>query len=286
VVAAQLGGTSITAVDQELSSRIFETAIPDGEITSLAAGDLDGDGSKEFLVGSGNKLFAFNRAGSVADGYPVKLFGQNHFVGSPLVADVDGDGRVDVVSLTSDGTLVAFDEAGRMKNGFPLQAISSGEGSAALFQTAENKVGVVAVSKGGEMSAWELNASYDPSSVQWGQHLRDALHTNSEQSSLSSPVPKSTEFFPRSLVYNWPNPVYGSTTQIRYFVSEDASVTVNIFDLAGLKITQLQAHAVGGIDNELTWDVSGINSGVYLAHVEVNSGSKTESAVIKIAVVK
>jgi hypothetical protein len=102
----------------------------------------------------------------------------------------------------------------------------------------------------------------------------------------SNPQPRATEFLPKSMVYNWPNPVYGTTTNIRYYVSEDADVIIRIFDYAGLKIAELSGHAVGGVDNEMSWDVSGIQSGVYLAQIEVRSGSRKESAVIKIAVVK
>jgi hypothetical protein len=87
-------------------------------------------------------------------------------------------------------------------------------------------------------------------------------------------------------VYNWPNPVYGSTTNIRYYTSENAAISVLIFDLAGQKITELKAQAKGGLDGDLTWDVSGIQSGVYLARVEAVGGGRTEVAIIKIAVVK
>jgi hypothetical protein len=122
--------------------------------------------------------------------------------------------------------------------------------------------------------------------MQWTQALGNSHHTNSEQSVVQSPQAKSSEFLPKSLVYNWPNPVYGGSTQIRYFVSENADVTVKIFDLVGSKITELTGRAVGGIDNEITWDVTSIQSGVYLAHVEVRTSAKTESAIVKIAVIK
>ncbi len=286
VVAAQLLGNVIVGVDQSLSKRVFQTTLTDGSIRSLAIADLDLDGNKDILVNAGQKLFALNRSGAVVDGFPVVLPGDNRFVGSPLLGDVDGDGKVDVVSLTSYGTTVIYDESGRMKEGLPLQTLTSGDGSMALFATQNNKVGLVAVSTLGEMQAWELGSSYNASTIFWQQHLHDAQLTNSEQSFLSSPKPKTTEFFPKSLVYNWPNPVYGNSTQIRFFVSENVSVTVRIFDLAGSQVTELKGQGGGGIDNEMTWDVSGIQSGVYLAHVEVNGAGKTESAVIKIAVVK
>jgi hypothetical protein len=80
--------------------------------------------------------------------------------------------------------------------------------------------------------------------------------------------------------------VYGSTTQIRYYTPEDADITVKIFDLTGAALTELRSRSVGGLDGEITWDVIDIQSGVYLARVEAVSGSRSEVAIIKIAIVK
>jgi hypothetical protein len=91
---------------------------------------------------------------------------------------------------------------------------------------------------------------------------------------------------PNDRVYNWPNPVYGSTTRIRYYTSIPAEVTVTILTIAGEKITELRASATGGVDEEILWDVSGIESGIYLARVEAVGGGMTEVSVIKVAVVK
>jgi hypothetical protein len=286
VIAAQSGGNAVAAIDQSLNSFVFQTTIPENGISALTAGDVDGDGYNDVIVVAGQRLFVLNKTGSVLDGFPVVLGGSNEFNGCPLIGDLDGDGRADLLSITTDGTLVAYDGSGKMKDGFPLQVISPGQCSPVLFQTANNKLGVILLSAKGEMQAWELGAAYNSGSVLWSQQFHDSQHTNSQLALSAVVKPKSSDFFPKSQAYNWPNPVYGSTTQIRYFVSENASITVRIFDLAGSKIAEWKSQAIGGIDNETTWDVSAIQSGVYLAHVEASSGSKTESTVIKIAVLK
>ncbi len=95
------------------------------------------------------------------------------------------------------------------------------------------------------------------------------------------------EFFPASRAYNYPNPVYGGQTQIRYYVSENSKVNIKIFDLAGDYVAELNANATGGIDNETTWNVGNIQSGVYFARIEaVGESGKTEQNIIKIAIVK
>ncbi|HSL87697.1 MAG TPA: T9SS type A sorting domain-containing protein, partial [Ignavibacteriaceae bacterium] len=87
--------------------------------------------------------------------------------------------------------------------------------------------------------------------------------------------------------YNYPNPVYDSQTFIRYYVSEESRINIKIFDLAGGFVAELNDFAPAGIDSETVWDVSNIQSGVYLARLEaVSTSGKSESQVIKIAVVK
>jgi len=80
--------------------------------------------------------------------------------------------------------------------------------------------------------------------------------------------------------------VYSQSTQIRYYTSEDATVVVTILDLSGQKITELSGRGTAGMDNEITWNVSQIQSGIYLARVEARGATRSEVVFIKVAVVK
>ena len=117
--------------------------------------------------------------------------------------------------------------------------------------------------------------------------MHDAQNTGLDESPLT-PAPV-TNFFPSSRAYNWPNPVdreHGYKTHIRYFVGTDAKVRIKIFDLAGDLVTELDGQGVGGLDNEVEWDVTNIQSGIYLAHIDAQGTGSSGTAVIKIAVVK
>ena len=91
---------------------------------------------------------------------------------------------------------------------------------------------------------------------------------------------------PKERVYNWPNPVYNAKTYIRYYVTENATVHIKIFDLAGDQVTELSGPGTAGMDNEVAWDVSGIQSGIYIARVEADGASMNQVRTIKIAVVR
>jgi hypothetical protein len=110
--------------------------------------------------------------------------------------------------------------------------------------------------------------------------------------SLSCSTNSSTQnqistFFPKDRAYNWPNPVYGDETNIRYYVSEDSRINIKIFDLAGDFVAELNDNATGGFDNETVWNVSDIQSGVYFANIKAESTSgQSEEKIIKIAIIK
>jgi hypothetical protein len=69
----------------------------------LAAGDLDGDGKTDAVVANGHALDVFyQRDGGLADGEPIALEGAQ----SVEAVDVDGDGKVDLVSRATAGVVV------------------------------------------------------------------------------------------------------------------------------------------------------------------------------------
>lgn len=284
IVAAERGGKRVVGLDASLA-KMFDIELGSGAISTISIADINADGNKDVLISSGGNLYALNKAGVILDGFPVSLSDGDEFVSSPLVADVDEAIGQEIIVLTKFGTLWCYNARGGLKGGFPLHVSAIGIGHLGLFTTASTKVGFLAVSDSGSMAGWELNRPILASPVVWGQHLRDAAHSNNNDA-IEPSLPPVTEFFPKSKVYNWPNPVYGSTTQIRFFCSRDAQVNVKVFDLVGNKITELTGQAMAGIDSEITWDVSNIDSGVYLARVEAVAGGEADAAIIKIAVVK
>jgi FG-GAP-like repeat/FG-GAP repeat len=86
----------------------FPQCIDQVIISSPAVGDINGDGKPEIVVGTGlyypsraHKLYAFACSGAAAPGWPVSTDGQ--VTTAPALADLDGDGTLDVVA-TDDNT--------------------------------------------------------------------------------------------------------------------------------------------------------------------------------------
>jgi hypothetical protein len=253
-----------------------------------ALGDLNGDGLRDIVAFSGNQICAFNASGVLLDGFPVTLPTSDSLASAPIIGDVDGNNGVDIVGVTHGGLVVAYDGHGKVVRGFPLVA-GPGNQTAAMFTSGDSVFLVVASSATGSVSGWltgRTSGQAQASRYPWPQYQHDAQHSGFDGSDITDRVPLSNEFFPKSRVYNWPNPVYDRTTQIRYYLKDDARVHIKIFDLAGDLVTQFDGPGVGGRDNETVWDVSGVQTGIYYAHIDASGPATGGVVVIKIAVVR
>ena len=98
-----------------------------------AIGDIDGDLEPEIVDTAGEHVYAWNADGSTVPGFPVRLdpafsrpqdrTRQNHvkrgFTASPVLGDLNDDGKLDIVIAALDEHLYAWDGSGNPLAGFP-----------------------------------------------------------------------------------------------------------------------------------------------------------------------
>ncbi|MBV9284274.1 MAG: hypothetical protein JO176_06645, partial [Acidimicrobiia bacterium] len=104
--------------------------------SSPAFADIDGDSRNELIIGDGNGfVHAYKDDGSEAKGFPVHTNKLNltstqtggHTVyapvllGSPTVADLDGDGWPEISVADTEGYLYVWEHDGQLRKGFPVQ---------------------------------------------------------------------------------------------------------------------------------------------------------------------
>ncbi len=98
------------------------TAVPNWDIvlsskitSSLSAGDIDGDGEIEIVVGTwDNNVHAFELNGSEVDGFPY-TGATDQIIGTPALANLDGDSALEIVFGSYDNAVHVIDG-----NGIPL----------------------------------------------------------------------------------------------------------------------------------------------------------------------
>jgi len=132
---------------------------------------------------------------------------------------------------------------------------------------------------------WKLDYEFDQNRIFWGQFLRDAQHTGLYLKPVLPPK-KEASLLPEKMVYNYPNPTEGNATTIRYYLRDAAEVSIRIYDMSGELVKELSGPGLEGVENEVNWDISNVQSGVYFARVKAQAESESSVVIIKIAVVK
>lgn len=252
-------------------------------LNSFSLTDLKQDGSNYIVINNGNNIEAYNLTGAMADNFPFTDPEGIGFVGTPLAADFEGDNASEIISVTKDGRIFAIDGGnGKVVSGFPISCGGSVSVTPVLYN-ANGKTNLAVLNDQNVLSAWSISSV--EGKLYWSEEYGNPQNTSFIDAAENTN--RINEFFPANRAYNYPNPVYEGTTNIRYYVAEDSKINIKIFDLAGDFVAELNDNAQGGMDNETVWNVGNIQSGVYLARIEASSTSgKTEQAVIKIAVVK
>jgi hypothetical protein len=73
-----------------------------------------------------------------------------------------------------------------------------------------------------------------------------------------------------ALHQNYPNP-FNSTTQIRFDIKEQGLVQLVVFDLLGREIATLVNEELDASSYSISWDASGLSSGIYFYKLNVNN---------------
>jgi subtilisin family serine protease len=109
-------------IDPTLRAGWPRQIVPGSDREYLTVADLDGLGTQSVLVGSGNEVIVFEHDGSIRPGWPQSVVVGDPLVGtrgSPLVADVLGDSRPEIIA-TNGTHLLVWSADGVLQAPFPV----------------------------------------------------------------------------------------------------------------------------------------------------------------------
>ncbi len=266
-------------------SGIVSTGTP---LSSPTLADLDGDNLLDIVLTGGGKIFAYHYNGVSLTDFPIMFDREFEDMSypEPILADLNGDGKAEIIVGSRNNQILAFDYNGRKISEFPFSVSQPIVSSPVITNLdSDGKMNVIARSADNFCYVWNLDYEHEPDRIYWGQFLKNAQHTGLY---LHTALPPTNEgsLMPEKMVYNYPNPTEGNATTIRYYLRDAADVSIRIYDMSGELVKELSGPGLEGVENEVNWDISNVQSGVYLARVHAKSENESRTAIIKIAVVK
>ncbi|MCF7885740.1 MAG: T9SS type A sorting domain-containing protein, partial [Candidatus Marinimicrobia bacterium] len=260
--------------------------IKTSSINGISFSDIDFDGRGEILVSTNNgDLEVYNSELYLKNNFPVNFSAT--FIGEPLSSDLTENDVNDILLLSKSGELYGVDNKANYTANLPIATEIENADQGCLINTSKG-IGLISLNRRTGKLAGKVIGTGKISETAWycegGNINRSYIHsawTDGESPKVQSVLNKAKTFC-------WPNPVKGNSTNLRYYLNKSGQVKIKIYDLAGNFVHSLQDESPAEREaNEIQWDVSNIESGVYFAVVKATDESgSSQKEIIKIMVIK
>ncbi len=251
--------------------------------------DFNDDGSLDFIYVNyeTNRLEGKNDNGAFLWDFPLDAPDGITFTGAPLIADITGNERPDILVAAADSLsyiIHGYDYRLNPLDGFPLYVGSLDDTPDAvpvqpLFR--ENRL--YAVSPAGDLKVWEFDrAGRVWAGYMYGSEVNNKIVGRPPESDVAE---RGFDLLNKDETYNWPNPARDETW-IRYQTGEPADITITVASMSGTRLYERRVQSAGGSAEEVLVDTSSWSSGVYYARVRASNGGTEETRLIKIAVIR
>jgi hypothetical protein len=250
--------------------------------------DINEDGETEllFIDLEQNRLVGINREGTLLPSFPITPPQDVEFIGTPLIADLEGDGEYDLMIpgiSPSSSDIYAYSLSGKPKDGFPLLIGGNTMDNTLPLLPAITPQYLASISPEGRFKVWYFAGMED---IQWA-----SAYGNDTFNKVTGRIEDGTIQEPDFLLlnkeetYNWPNPARNET-MIRYQTSEPAEILIKVMTQSGRLLEKLQFQSSSTLPSEHRVDTSDWASGAYYALVEARANGRTERKLVKIAIVR
>ncbi len=251
--------------------------------------DITRDGRTDILYidRQQNVLTGKNQNGATLDHFPIQAPDGTDFMGTPLVADIDGNSIYELLVVGQDSLsmkIYGYSNEGDKLSSFPLYvgSISQSGGKGRFPHPVLIGKKLFAVGHRGDLKGWRFP---DMTDALWRSRYNRAKRNKvSGNLDATSEPDRSPHILKYSETYNWPNPS-DEQTHIRYQLQASGTVQIKIVDMSGSTIFDRTYQARGGVPEEKQITTSAWGSGVYYALVKATVNGTTEKKLIKIAVV-
>ncbi|MCI0479638.1 FG-GAP-like repeat-containing protein, partial [Candidatus Uhrbacteria bacterium] len=262
---------------------------------SPALGDFNNDGDLECVVyawdGTAAKINIFNPTGTNYPGWPKTTGTKFTDTSSLTVADVNGDGSLDVILGDESRYIYAYSSTGALIPGFPVQAEDAVRSTPFLTDVdLDGDIDMIVHSWDQNVYAFDLSGAYNRERAPWPTYQANS-HRNGTYgfvvtTAIGDPEPPRIDLARAQLFQNHPNP-FNPTTRIEFVVPGGSSqrVTLTVYDVTGARVkTLIDGTRIPGA-HVTEWDGRDargrlVGSGVYFYRLQTEDAALTRKMVL------
>jgi len=271
-----------------------------GHTGSPVPADLDQDGHLEIVYAANDgRLHVWRTNGDPLPGFATALFAQNALnqdatQATPAIADVDGDGRLEILLGAEDGLIYGWNHDGSELEGFPIAI--GGEVRAGVTAWDLDRDGLVELAVASydrQLYVWDLPGEMRGDRMPWPFFRHDVRNSGRFGADVNSigvgeeetPEPAAAAL---ALYPAVPNPFNPETT-IRFLVPGETGgarpVKLRVLDPTGRVIRTLADGSLGTGEQTVRWDGRTARgqraaSGAYLLDLEVGGERRTGKLIL------
>jgi hypothetical protein len=254
-------------------------------ISSPAVADIDNDSYLDVIVPAGNKIYCFNHSGASLPGFPIEVESEEEFLqSSPVVGDITGDGKNEIVIGSPDGKLFAYNNTGNLLPFFPLNTGRTIYSTPLLTDIdSDSLVDIVVGCDDGNLYTWGFPWEYGV--ISWGSIHKDGRNNGIILKQPIHPVVTGNPFMDKNL-YIYPNPIRDKGAHLHYTPGNADEVNIKLVDVAGNIKKSFKGKIGGNSYVDVSLQLDGLTSGVYLCRVEATLNGKRYVRFKKFGIVK
>lgn len=243
--------------------------------------DIDLNGDPEIVAVTGKKLYVYKTDGSYYPGYPINIpfAGENNNVSCPSLADLNGDGKLDILFIDNNSNIHAYSGSNAQElTGFPVVVPNSARNQFGSLNIADldqdNDLEILAGAAGGKMYIYDY--PYTTSNRQIYSYYRADLENSgifgrTDVVSIDNPNVLPAQF---ALIGQYPNP-FNPVTNISFYLPAAHDVQFKVFNTLGQLVYQAnKSYNASGIKS-IAFNGSNLGSGLYIYSLKYGNEIKT-----------